>query len=131
MTQYLTAILVEDSQTICETLIPVLEELARTRVVAVATTSAEAKQALTDWDEKWDLIIVDLFLKAGSGLDVLQMVRTRSTSQHAFVLSNYATSEMRRRCLELGANGVYDKSTEIDVFVDQCLQVISRLHPQE
>jgi CheY-like chemotaxis protein len=30
------------------------------------------------------------------------------------VLSNYATAEMRRRCTDLGADEVFDKSSEID-----------------
>ena len=39
--------------------------------------------------------------------------------QHV-VLSNYATPEMRERCLELGADGVFDKSTEIDALLSYC-----------
>ncbi|MDP3224506.1 MAG: hypothetical protein Q8M96_15340 [Rubrivivax sp.] len=36
------------------------------------------------------------------------------------VLSNYATEAMRVRCLELGADGVFDKSTEIDALLHYC-----------
>lgn len=117
----LIAILVEDSRTIRETLVPALEELGHTQVVSCATTSKEAASALAEWDSRWELIIVDLFLAAGSGLDVLKQVQFRLPTQHAIVLSNYATDEMRRRCKELGANGIFDKSTEIDLFLDRCL----------
>lgn len=119
----LTAILVEDSQTIRDTLVPALEELGNMRVVACANTAAQARQALLEWDGRWQLIVVDLFLAAGSGLDVLAAVKTRAPGQYAFVLSNYATAEMRRRCMELGADGVFDKSTEIDAFMDRCLAI--------
>jgi len=37
------------------------------------------------------------------------------------VLSNYATDDMRRRCAQLGADAVFDKSNEIDALVDYCL----------
>ncbi len=36
------------------------------------------------------------------------------------VLSNYATPEMRRKCLELGAARVFDKSHEIDDLLVFC-----------
>ncbi|RYH45377.1 MAG: response regulator [Alcaligenaceae bacterium] len=123
----LKAILVEDSQTIRDTLLPALEELANTQVIAWATTATDAEQALIEWQGRWQLIIVDLFLAAGSGLDVLANVQSRDSGQYAFVLSNYATAEMRRRCKELGADEVFDKSTEIDSFIARCI-AIERTH---
>ena len=36
------------------------------------------------------------------------------------VLSNYATPDMRRKCLELGADQVFDKSNEIDALIQYC-----------
>jgi DNA-binding NarL/FixJ family response regulator len=36
------------------------------------------------------------------------------------VLSNYATPEMRRRCLELGADRVFDKSSELEELIAYC-----------
>lgn len=120
-------ILVEDSPTIRETLTPALEEMVNAQVVACAATAREAKQALTQWKGQWQLIIVDLFLASGSGLDVLAEVQSREPWQHVFVLSNYATTEMRRRCIELGAHAVFDKSTEIDLFIERCLSIERKL----
>lgn len=121
----LNTILVEDSKTIQDTLVPALAELADARVVAIATTAAEAKEALDQWAGKWQLMVVDLFLREGSGLEVLHALRQReqprSVMQHVYVLTNYATADMRRRCEQLGADGVYDKSTELEAFFDQCV----------
>ena len=36
------------------------------------------------------------------------------------VLTNYATPDMRRRCLEIGADRVFDKSHEIDDLIQFC-----------
>ncbi len=36
------------------------------------------------------------------------------------MLSNHATPEMRRRCLEYGADAVFDKSNEIDSLLIYC-----------
>jgi len=35
-------------------------------------------------------------------------------------LSNFAISEVRDRCLQLGADAVFDKSNEIDALLDYC-----------
>jgi len=39
---------------------------------------------------------------------------------NAVVISNYATPDMRRKCLELGAARVFDKSREIDDLIAYC-----------
>jgi DNA-binding NarL/FixJ family response regulator len=36
------------------------------------------------------------------------------------VLTNYPTQEMRRRCLALGADAVFDKSNELEAFFEYC-----------
>jgi len=36
------------------------------------------------------------------------------------VLSNYATSDMRERCAQLGVDAVFDKSTELDDMLAWC-----------
>lgn len=78
---------------------------------------------LDDQRDRWQLIIVDLFLGAGTGLDVLTAVKDRKPGQHAIVLSNYATDAMRLRCMELGADAVFDKSTEISDFIETCIAI--------
>ena len=116
----LITILVEDNLTIRETLVPAMVELANARVVVYAATAIEAKDALRMWDSRWDLIVVDLFLAQGSGLEVLQSVPPRAAHQHVIVLSNYATAAIRSKCLALGADRVFDKSTELDAFFEFC-----------
>ena len=39
------------------------------------------------------------------------------------VLSNYATPDMRRKCLELGATQVFDKSRDIDELIAYCSEL--------
>lgn len=116
----LRAYLVEDNPTIRENLIDTLEELAEVKTVGEAENEAEGAQWLTRNTDRWDLAIVDLFLKKGSGLGVVQACRKRSPKQAVIVLSNYATQEMRKRCLALGVDAVFDKSNQIDALVDFC-----------
>ncbi|HEX2548022.1 MAG TPA: response regulator [Ramlibacter sp.] len=118
--------IVEDNATIRENLIGTLEELAAVRSLGWSDAEADAKAWLAAHRGQWELVIVDLFLKQGSGLGVLQACQGRSREQRVVVLSNYATADMRRRCAQMGADAVFDKSNEIDALVDYCLALGGR-----
>ncbi|MES2512230.1 MAG: response regulator [Pseudomonadota bacterium] len=118
--------IVEDSLTIRENLISTLEEIAPVRVVGFAETEQEASLWLSIHNGDWQLAIVDLFLKEGSGLGVLKGCQSRSPSQKVVVLTNYATDDIRRRCSELGSDAVFDKSNELDQLLEYCSNVTAR-----
>jgi DNA-binding NarL/FixJ family response regulator len=118
--------IVEDNTTIRENLIETLQELASVLSLGWADTEADATAWLQAHRGQWHLLIVDLFLKQGSGLGVLEASQQRGRDQRVVVLSNYATPDMRRRCSELGADAVFDKSNEIDALVDYCLALSER-----
>ncbi len=116
----LNTYIVEDSPVIRENLIATLEELADVRVVGTAEDEAGAVHWLSEPGHAVDLVIVDIFLKRGSGLGVLQAAKDKAPTYRLVVLSNYATPDMRVRCLALGADQVFDKSTEIDALIQYC-----------
>jgi CheY-like chemotaxis protein len=60
------------------------------------------------------ILVLDLSMPGGSGLDVLDCIRRRSLPVHVIVLTNYASDSNRRKCLSLGASFVYDKSTQFE-----------------
>lgn len=117
--------LVEDSPVIRESLIAALEELGPVEVVGTAEDEVTAVQWLTRPDSHFDLVIVDIFLKTGSGLGVLRAVNAISPRRNSVVLSNYATPDMRRKCLSLGADRVFDKSNEIEALMAYCGRLAS------
>ena len=119
---------VEDNPTIRENLIGTLQELAAVEPVGMADSEATACQWLEAHTQHWDLVIVDVFLRQGTGLGVLAACRRRQPGQRAVVLSNYATPDVRRRCAQLGVDAVFDKSNEIDALVDYCVQHSSLSH---
>ncbi|MES2634135.1 MAG: response regulator [Pseudomonadota bacterium] len=125
----LRTFIVEDNATIRENLIGTLEELAGVKALGWAENERDAKSWLLANPIAWDLTIVDLFLKQGSGLGVLEQIRVRTPSQRVVVLSNYATSDMRKRCTELGADAVFDKSNEIDALVEYCIEMSEAAGP--
>jgi len=132
----LTTYIVEDSPIIRDSLIATLEELGPVRVVGSAEDEAGALRWLAGPGPGADLLIVDLFLKSGSGLAVLAAARARQRPGSAdppqqlgqvVVLSNYATPAMRARCLALGADRVFDKSRDIEALLAFCRALARRL----
>ena len=126
MTVALRTYIVEDNPTIRENLIATLEELASIESVGSAETESEGKTWLVENQHGWDLAIIDLFLKQGSGLGILSACRERTPAQKVVVLSNYATPDIRKRCAQLGVDAVFDKSNEIDALIDFCVEHSSK-----
>ncbi|CAN7243939.1 response regulator [Pseudorhodoferax sp. LjRoot39] len=116
----LVVFLVEDNALIRDNLIVALEELVDMRVVAWAESEGDAAEWLRAHPDGWQLAVIDLFLRDGSGLGVLQACRERNGRQRAVVLTNYADVDIRAQCLALGADAVFDKSTELDAFLEFC-----------
>ena len=114
---------VEDSSIIRDNLTEALQENAPVEVVGSAEDEQAAVAWLLDPQHRCDLVIVDIFLKSGSGLGVLKKIAGLDGSVHRVVLSNHATPEVRAKCAELGAHKVFDKSNEID----EMLSYVNRL----
>ena len=120
----LLAFVVEDSPVIQENLIAALEELAPVKVIGTAVDQAGALHWLTDPGNRCDIAIIDIFLRQGSGMGVLRALTTAPFER--VVLTNYATADIRRQCLALGASAVFDKSGEIDALVSHCVARAAR-----
>jgi DNA-binding NarL/FixJ family response regulator len=121
--QSLQTFIVEDSPVIRGNLIAALEELAPVKVVGSAESEADALEWLGHADHRFDLVIIDIFLKGGSGLGVLRHMNGQRHTTKLVVLTNYATPDMRKRCLDLGADKVFDKSDEIDALIQYCCRL--------
>ena len=115
--------IVEDSPVIRENLIATLEEMVSLQVVGTADDEATACYWLNRGDNECDLVIIDIFLRQGSGLGLLQALGLGRQRPKRVVLSNFATADMRRKCLALGADSVFDKSNEIDALIGYCLRL--------
>jgi DNA-binding NarL/FixJ family response regulator len=120
MSTTLKTYIVEDNKVIRDNLISALEELVPVKVVGTADDENTAVQWLALKDNDADLVIIDIFLREGSGLGVLRAAKDMPPRQSLVVLSNYATPDMRRKCMELGASRVFDKSNEIDDLILYC-----------
>jgi len=91
-------------------------------LVAVAPTEAEACLWLDEHSQEWDLAVVDLMLDQGTGIGVISRCKSMRPTGKVVVLSSYASPAIRRHCLALGADAVFEKS-EYSAFVGFCNQL--------
>ncbi|MBL7961309.1 response regulator transcription factor [bacterium] len=64
--------------------------------------------------EKPDAVILDIQFADGTGVDVLQFIRSEPYKPVVIVLTNFPFPEYRKKCMDKGANYFFDKSTEFE-----------------
>ena len=112
--------LAEDDPALREQLIQAMDAVCNAKVVATAETEAQATGWLRGHPDEWELGVLDLFLRQGTGMGVLRALDSPQERDRMVVLTNSATAENRATCLALGANAVFDKTLELDEFLQHC-----------
>jgi DNA-binding NarL/FixJ family response regulator len=118
--------LVEDSPLILDRLSAMLGAIPG---VAIVGTAADAPSAIAGIRrERPEIVVLDLKLAHGTGLDVLSEMHAREPGIDFYMLSSFA-SEPYRRCAErLGARGFFDKTTEFEGVRDAIARRASITH---
>jgi DNA-binding NarL/FixJ family response regulator len=108
----LRVFLVEDSQSVRDRLNDFLSEPGKVEMIGFADTEADAVRQLRA--QPFDVAIVDLNLKEGSGIGVIESIRAlhATAPPTIIVLTNYAFPEFETACRERGADYFFDKSTQ-------------------
>jgi len=111
-TSAIRVFLVEDSKVIRERLLSLLQGLPGVDIVGDSDTAADAIRGITDLAP--DVVVLDIKLKNGSGMGVLRTIKQRPAQVTMIILTNYATDEYRKKCLEAGADHFLDKTNEFE-----------------
>jgi CheY-like chemotaxis protein len=108
----LRVLVVEDLPRVRTLLRELIEEPERLEVAAFAETEEEALRCFDDL--RPDAVVVDLKLKAGTGLGVIHGIRRRATAPQPLliVLTNHALPVLETACLQAGADHFLDKSRD-------------------
>jgi DNA-binding NarL/FixJ family response regulator len=82
-----------------------------------AVVAGHADAAVTAIDEirklRPDVVIVDIALREGTGLDVLKAIKDEDVAPVRIVLTNYAIRPYREAATRLGATHFFDKADQI------------------
>jgi DNA-binding NarL/FixJ family response regulator len=106
-------LIVDDSPIVAERVATLLSEVShRIEVVGQAPDHPSALQAVSR--KKPHVVVLDLRLPTGSGMAILEAVKRVSPAPVVMILTNYPYPQYRKRCLDLGADFFFDKSTEFE-----------------
>jgi DNA-binding NarL/FixJ family response regulator len=122
--------IVEDSAALRERIVGDIVALGRFDIVGWAESQNEAVESIALLAP--DVVVTDLRLKEGSGVEVLRRVREKRPMPppSIVVLTNYATLEYKQRCFDFGADEFFDKTSEYDEFLQRMRAVAPQL-PRE
>ena len=118
--------LVEDSASIRRLLVRRLDAMPGMRVVGEAAGERQAL-ALIQWT-KPDVVLLDLSLATGSGLNLVGELRRSGYGGRIAVLTAQEVDAYRRVCLDAGADAFYDKASGLEALFDD-LAEYAATHP--
>ena len=104
--------IVDDSESIRQRLISMLTTMSNVKVAGEAGNVADAIGGIIA--TRPDVVLLDLNLGSGSGMQVLNEVKRLLPFVSVIVLTNHAEPQYRRACLKAGARHFLDKSTQFD-----------------
>jgi DNA-binding NarL/FixJ family response regulator len=123
----LKVLIADDSPPVAEMLAELIAEPGRVEVVGSAGTQEAALEAVRRYVP--DVVVLDLQLASGSGADVIRAVRADPALAHVrlLVTSNHVSPQLRSGCLELGADGYYDKVKELQALTDKVAELAGEI----
>jgi two-component system invasion response regulator UvrY len=109
----------DDHRIVREGLKQVLADAPQMLVAAEAASGAEVLAAVRAADGRagLDVVLLDIAMPDGDGLDVLQVLRAEFPTLPVLMLSTYPESQYAVRCIRLGAAGYLNKSADPDAML--------------
>ena len=102
--------IVDDSPIVRNRLVSTLSELPNVEVVGQAETAFEAINSIRKLQPA--VVVLDISMPGGSGMHVLETIKKERPGLTVIMLTNFAHDHYRQKCLQLGADFFFDKSTE-------------------
>jgi DNA-binding NarL/FixJ family response regulator len=115
--------IVDDSPVVRDRLALLLSELPNVEVVGQADIAFEAIDSIRKL--RPSVVVLDISMPGGSGLHVLETIKQDRPEVMAILLTNFAHDQYRQKCLQLGADYFFDKSTEFE----RVIEVLRQLPP--
>lgn len=120
-------LLVEDDGPVRERLARIVGDWPGGRLVGACATLAEATRAIDE--NSIDLLITDLKLPDGHGVQAIRMLRTRHPAAEAMVISVLADDHTVIEAIEAGASGYLLKDTDPINVIDAITELLAGRSP--
>ena len=111
----------DDSAELRERIVDMISEEESIEMVGQAENVPEAINAIRKL--KPDVIILDIRMPGGCGIDVLNTIEKDGCTPIIIMLTNYPYPQYRKKCFDAGADFFFDKSSEFEKVIDvlQCV----------
>lgn len=113
--------LVEDSQEVRERMSGMIARIPGICPVAVEDNEDDAVRGICAILP--DVVILDLTLAGGSGLEVLRRIKLQPFPMRVIVFTNNSNPQYQKKCLDLGADYFLDKTNGISVLEKLLIQL--------
>lgn len=122
--KFMKIFILDDSPIIRERLKRLIAEIPGIQVSGEGGDVRQATAAILE--QKPDVLILDIHLLNGSGIDVLENVKKVYPTLIVIILTNYPFPQYRTKCMEAGADFFFLKSSEFDQVVPVLKQLVAR-----
>ena len=116
------AIVADDHAVVRRGLRELLTESREVSVIGEAGTARETLEQVRSG--KWDVLVLDINLPDGSGLDVLRQVKQEFPQLPVLILTIYGEEQFAVRALRAGAAGYLTKESAPEELVDAIRKVV-------
>ncbi|MCI0448246.1 MAG: response regulator [Chlorobi bacterium] len=116
--------IVEDSDLVVTKLEKLLEPLSGVKIQGRASDEYTAVKMIDELNP--DYVILDISLKYGHGLRVLEKIENMKNKPYVIVLTNLNYEFYKDKCLKLGADHFFDKAMEFEKVYDILSERVSK-----
>ena len=115
-------LIADDSSLLRGYLMDTTRRFQEIRIVGQAEDVPQAVESVAKF--KPDVVILDIQMPGGSGIDVLETIKKNKPSPIVIMFTNYPYPQYRKKCLAAGADFFFDKSLEFDALTDTLKNLI-------
>ena len=119
----------DNSMPILERLKVMLSDLSEIEIIGEAKDGIGAIKAVRELNP--DVVILDIKMPGVDGIDVLNYIKNNTQNVTVIMLTNYPYPQYRRKCMELGADYFFKKSTEFENVMETLNQLIQNSKDNE
>jgi DNA-binding NarL/FixJ family response regulator len=113
--------IVDDSPVVRDRLVAMISELPSVEVVGQADIAFEAIDSIRQL--RPSVVVLDISMPGGSGMYVLESIKKEKPGPTVIMLTNFANDQYRQKCLQLGADYFFDKTTEFERVTEVLRQI--------
>ena len=107
---------VDDSPVVRDRLAQMISELPGVSIVGQADIAFEAINEIRRLRPAW--VVLDISMPGGSGMYDLETIKRERPATKIIMLTNFTHDHYRQKCLQLGADYFFDKTSEFEKVLE-------------